>query len=82
VIIAASMMGGMGSAAILPGLAAILEALEEATIDSSAATIIELLVLPEALERTPLRDANTAATILDHNAASQARFLPGIGPDT
>lgn len=82
VIVAASMMGGMGSAAILPGLAAILEALEEATIDSSAATIIELLVLPEALERTPLRDANTAATILDHNAASQARILPGIGPDT
>jgi hypothetical protein len=82
VIIAASIVGGMGSSTLLPARLAAIDAMDELGIDADAATIIEIIVLPEAFPKSPLRLANAAATILDYDAASTTGTLPGAGPDS
>lgn len=82
VIIAGSMVGGMGSSTLLPARMAAVDAMDELGIDADAATIIEIIILPEAFDKTPLRLANAAATIFDYNAASRTGVLPGAGPDS
>lgn len=82
VIIAASCAGGMGSSTLLPARLAAVDAMDELGIDADAATIIEIIVLPEAFDKTPLRRANAAATIFDYDAASTTGILPGAGVDS
>ncbi len=75
-LVGASLVGGCGSAMLLPAVKEIREAMEDLGIDVDGSLFVELAMLPEAFPETDVRRGVTWSTLQHHSTAFREGRLP------